>query len=61
MASKLEFVDKFNRSIRLTNERWKHIADTHPELKNLLNELSGSILGGNFHSTNIYTKENTCV
>ena len=43
MASKLEFVDKFNRNIRLTNERWKHIADTHPELKNLLNELSGAL------------------
>jgi len=39
----LEFVDKFNRNIRLTNERWKHIADTHPELKNLLNELSGAL------------------
>ncbi|MCD4799923.1 MAG: hypothetical protein K8R19_13070 [Methanosarcinales archaeon] len=39
----MEFVNKFNRNIRLTNERWKHITDTHPELQNLLNELGGAL------------------
>lgn len=39
----MEFVNKFNRNIRLTNERWKHITDTDPELQNLLNELGGAL------------------
>lgn len=39
----MEFRDKFNRRIMLSEERWKHITETHPELKRMLKELEGAL------------------
>ncbi len=50
----MEFVDQFNRKIKLTNERWKHITDTHPELKELLKELSGTLEDPELIKSSIY-------
>ncbi|KAF5423339.1 MAG: hypothetical protein C5S41_07565 [Candidatus Methanomarinus sp.] len=50
----MEFVDQFNRKIKLTNERWKHITDTHPELKELLKELSGTLENPELIKSSIY-------
>ena len=35
----MEFIDRFSRNIKLTEERWNHIAKTHPELREMLEDL----------------------
>ena len=37
----MEFIDSFNRIFGLSDERWNHIIDTHPEIKELMKELEG--------------------
>lgn len=39
----MELSDRFNRRITLTEERWNHIIETHPELKEMLKELEGTL------------------
>ncbi len=39
----MEFSDRFNRRIKLTEEGWNHITETHPELKGMLKELEGAL------------------
>ncbi len=39
----MEFIDKFNRRIKLTEESWNHIVEMHPELKEILKELVGAL------------------
>ncbi len=39
----MELIDRFNRRIKLTEERWNHISETHPELKDLLKDLKGAV------------------
>ncbi|KAF5410155.1 MAG: hypothetical protein C5S43_05185 [Candidatus Methanocomedens sp.] len=53
----MEFVDKSNKKFKLTDERWKHITDTHPELKNLLKELSGTIEDPELIEKSVYDEE----
>ncbi len=43
MAFLMELIDRFNRRIKLTEERWNHIAETHPELKDMLKDLKGTV------------------
>lgn len=42
------------RKIKLTDERWKHITDTHPELKELLKELSDILENTELIKSSIY-------
>jgi len=44
----------YNRKIKLTNERWKHITDTHPELRELLKEISGALEDPELIKSSIY-------
>ncbi|VVB87323.1 Uncharacterised protein [uncultured archaeon] len=37
----MEFNDRFSRRIKLTEEGWNHIVETHPELKDMLEDLKG--------------------
>jgi len=39
----MEFNDKFNRKITLSDERWKHITETHPELIDMLDVLKETL------------------
>ena len=39
----MEFNDKFNRKITLSDERWKHITETHPELIDKLDVLKKTL------------------
>lgn len=39
----MEYIDCFNRRIKLSNDRWKHITDTHPEVEGLLKELEHAL------------------
>ena len=39
----MDFIDKFDRKIILTEERWKHITGAHPELANKLEEIKGTL------------------
>lgn len=39
----MELIDRFSRRIKLTEERWNHIAKTHPELKDMLKDLKGAL------------------
>jgi hypothetical protein len=35
----MELIDSFNWKIGLSDERWNHIIDIHPEIKELTKEL----------------------
>lgn len=39
----MEFIDRFSRRIKLTEERWNHIAKMHPELRDMLEYLKGAL------------------
>ena len=39
----MEFTDKFNRKIMLSDERQKHITDTHPELSDMSDVLKETL------------------
>lgn len=39
----MEFNDWFSRSIKLTEERWNHISETHPEIKGMLEDLKNAL------------------
>ena len=39
----MEFTDNFNRKITLSEERWIHITESHPETSELLKELEGTL------------------
>jgi len=53
----MELTDKFSRTIILTDERWKHITDNHPEIKNLLKELQGTLEEPDIVKTSINNKD----
>lgn len=53
----MELIDKFNRTIILTVERWKHITVNHPEIKNLLKELQGTLEEPDIVNTSINNKD----
>jgi hypothetical protein len=71
----MEFIDKFNRRIKLTEESWNHIVKMHPELKEMLKELVGALedpelIKRSLYNENvvlfykyygIYMKESICV
>ena len=40
----MEFIDSFDRRIELSDERWNHIIETHPEIKKLIKELEGALI-----------------
>jgi len=39
----MDFIDRFNRRITLTEERWNHITETHPEVKGMLKDLEETV------------------
>lgn len=43
MVNVFEITDKTGRKIRLTNERWKHIAKWHPYMVKYLEEIKETI------------------
>jgi len=51
----MEFRDKFNRRIMLSEERWKHITETHPELKRMLKELEGALKNPELIKRSVYS------
>ena len=71
----MEFIDCFNRKFGLSDERWNHIIDTHPEIKELRKELKDALVEPELIKRSvynemwycfigiisIYTKESTCV
>ncbi len=52
----MEFVDNFNRKIGLSNERWNHITDTHPETKDLMKELEGTLTDPELIKRSVYNE-----
>jgi len=50
----MDFIDKFNRRIELTQERWKHIEDIHPELKGVLKEMGETLEDPELIKTSVY-------
>ncbi len=52
----MEFIDRFNRRILLTEERWKHIAETHPELKEMLKELEETLKNPELIKRSVYSE-----
>ena len=39
----MDFIDIFSRRIKLTEEHWNHITKTHPELRDMLDDLKGAL------------------
>jgi len=39
----MEFIDRFSRRIKLTKERWDHIAKMHPEMGDMIEDLKGAL------------------
>lgn len=52
----MEFNDCFNRRIELSDERWNHIIDTHPEIKELIKELEGALIEPELIKRSVYNK-----
>ena len=52
----MDFIDIFNRRIGLPDERWNHIIDTHPEIKELLKELEGALLDPELIKRSVYNE-----
>ncbi len=52
----MEFVDNFNRKIGLSNERWNHITDTHPETKDLMKELERTLADPELIKRSVYNE-----
>jgi hypothetical protein len=53
----MEFIDCFNRRIILSEERWNHIIDTHPEIKGLLKELEGALIDPDTIKRSVYNEK----
>ncbi|MBU4373750.1 MAG: hypothetical protein KJ714_04775 [Euryarchaeota archaeon] len=52
----MEFSDRFKRRILLTEERWNHIIETHPELKEMLKELQGTLENPELIKRSVYSE-----
>ncbi len=52
----MEFIDSFNRRICLSDERWNHIIDTHPEIKKLIKELEGALIDPELIKRSVYNE-----
>jgi hypothetical protein len=52
----MEFIDNFNRKIGLSGERWNHITDTHPEIKELRKELEGALANPELIKKSVYNE-----
>jgi len=52
----MELIDRFSRRIMLTDERWNHIAETHPELKDMLEYLKGTLEDPELIKRSIYNE-----
>jgi hypothetical protein len=52
----MEFIDCFNRRIELSDERWNHIIDTHPEIKKLITELEGDLIEPELIKRSVYNE-----
>jgi hypothetical protein len=52
----MDFIDIFNRRIGLSDERWNHIIDTHPEIKELIKELEGALLDPELIKRSVYNE-----
>jgi hypothetical protein len=50
----MDFNDKFNRKIILTQERWKHINDVHPELKDMFKKMGEALEDPELIKTSVY-------
>lgn len=56
MAFLFELIDRFGRRIKLTEKRWNHIAETHPELKDMLKDLKGAMEDPELIKRSVYNK-----
>lgn len=52
----MELIDRFSRRIKLTEERWNHIAKTHPELKDRLEDLKGALADPELIKRSVYNE-----
>jgi len=50
----MEFTDCFNRRIELSDVRWEHIIETHPEIKELIKELEGALIEPELIKRSVY-------
>lgn len=53
----MELIDRFSRRIKLTEERWNHIAETHPELKDMLMDLKGALEAPELIKRSVYNEK----
>ncbi len=52
----MKFIDGFNRMIELSEERWKHIIETHPEIKGLLKEIEETLINPELIKKSVYNE-----
>jgi len=53
----MEFIDCFNRRIELSDVRWDHIIETHPEIKELIKELEGALMEPELIQRSVYNEK----
>jgi hypothetical protein len=53
----MEFIDYFNRRIELSDVRWEHIIETHPEIKELITELEGALIEPDLIKRSVYNEK----
>ncbi len=56
MGFLMELIDRSGRRIKLTEESWKHIAGTHPEIKDMLKDLKGAVEDPELIKRSIYNE-----
>ena len=52
----MEYIDCFNRKFGLSDERWNHIIDAHPEIKELRRELEGALIEPELIKRSVYNE-----
>jgi len=52
----MEFIDSFDRRIELSDERWNHIIETHPEIKEFIKELEGALIDPELIKRRVYNE-----
>jgi hypothetical protein len=52
----MEFIDCFNRRIELSDVRWIHIIETHPEIKEFIKELEGVLIEPELIKRSVYNE-----
>lgn len=52
----MDLIDRFSRRFKLTKERWNHIIETHPELKDMIEYLKGALEDPELIKRSIYNE-----